>query len=214
MRSRVFFMWLLLPSFMLLIATAAVSFFMIVPISMLTRDPLAVTGGHPLFGVISNLGALLWSFTVAICLFSYAVLKEKRKTSIARNFLLFGGLISFMLLVDDLFMLHDRIFPRYFNIDEVIAFSAYGSITLYYLWSYKSFIKKTAYIILFSSAAFFVCSLVVDFFLSGYFGNWRHLFEDGPKFLGIVCWFGYFSTVCFDELRIFEDIKATSKNLH
>ena len=50
-----------------------------VPVSNLTRDPLAVMGAPVYTGLLSNLGILLWCATAAITLFGAAVLGKRAK---------------------------------------------------------------------------------------------------------------------------------------
>jgi hypothetical protein len=51
------------------------SYVLNVPISHLTRDPMAVARGRFYFGFLSNVGVVAWSFSAAICLFSYWLLR-------------------------------------------------------------------------------------------------------------------------------------------
>lgn len=160
-------------------------------ISYFTRDLAAVLHGNPIAGLLSNIGVLFWAFTTAILLNHFAFLRKIDGVKEISHFVMFGGILSFVLLIDDFFMLHDRIIPQYLEINEIYVFSLYGIGMLFYLWNYNIVIRKTNYSYLLVSIFFFAISLIVDLIPSSFLGEWHHLFEDGSKFMGIVFWFNY-----------------------
>lgn len=198
--SKLIFCWLYLPATFLLLTLIVVSECLNIPFSEFTRDPLAITGGHPFLGIISNVGVLLWSFSAAVCFFSYALLKKIKIKPDVLRFILFGGLISTVMLLDDLFMLHEYIYPRHFGINQKIIFSCYGLLVSYYLFEFRAIIKETYYLFILLALCLFALSVLVDILPKNLL-PWHHLFEDGPKFLGIVSWFSYQLTVCFQEVQ-------------
>lgn len=82
------------------------AYFMGMPLNVLMRDILAVTGGKLYTGVISNLGALIWMSSASVTLFSYFILKS-RVDSGKSFFLLFSSFFTLLLLFDDFFMIHE-----------------------------------------------------------------------------------------------------------
>jgi len=111
--------------------------------------------------------------------------------------------MTILLLLDDLFLFHDDLIIRYFGVPEKITFIGYGGLLLCGLMLFKECILKTEYLILLIALGFFGLSLVVDvvqYIIEPFIGQWRILFEDGFKLLGIVGWFGYFSRYCFVEI--------------
>jgi|GEM_PF-2919497 len=70
------------------------------PMADLTRDPLQIAQVPVYTGVLSNLGVLVWAGTAAICLFSYAVVRNRAAPGTSSRFLLAGGLVTVMLLLD------------------------------------------------------------------------------------------------------------------
>ncbi len=199
--SKAVFSWLYLPAIFLILIVAIASYYLNIPISRFTRDPLAITFGDPFLGIISNIGVILWSFTVAICFFSYVLLKTSKKSHDVLRFIMFGGCISLLLLLDDLFMFHERIYPEYFGISQKIVFLFYGVLLLFYLIKFRTIVIETDYVFLLLSTLFFALSILMDFLQSKFLLPWHHLFEDGPKFFGIVSWFGYHFSVCFKVLN-------------
>ena len=166
------------------------------------RDPSSTTETSPFVGVISNLGALLWAASATVCLFSWSIMRSTQgKTAFAR-FVLFFGLMTVILLLDDLFLFHETVYPR-FGVSEMLSAMCYGVVVLYGLIAFRKCILETEFLILLIALAFFGLSIFVDTFqgrIEWRIGEWRILAEDGAKFLGIVAWFGYFSRCCF--LRI------------
>jgi len=191
-----------LPLFFLF-AVVVASLQMDVSIARFTRDPAAVAHIHPFIGVVSNLGVVVWTATATICLFSWAIFRHSLDEMRFSTFLLCSGLMTTFLLFDDLFLLHDAIFPRYFGVNEKIVFIGYGGLILCGMMMFKKCILETEYLVLIIALGFFGLALFIDAFQQGiqsYIGHWRILFEDGFKLLGIVGWFGYFLRCCLLRL--------------
>ena len=183
-----------------LFAVVAASVGMDVSIAMFTRDPAAVAHIHPFIGVVSNLGVMLWTASATICLFSWAILRSSLDEMKFSTFLLCSGLMTTLLLFDDLFLLHDDIFPRYFGVKEKIVFLVYVGLILFGMVKFKECILETEYLVLIIALGFFGLSVFIDVLqprIESFIGHWRILFEDGFKLLGIVGWFGYFLRCCF-----------------
>lgn len=187
-------------SFTLLCLFALISLYYEIPIAKFTRDPLAITGGHPFLGIISNIGAILWSSAAAFCLLSISILRKKDKPADTIRFIGLGGFISLVLLVDDLFMIHERIFPQYFGIHERLLFILYGLLIFLYFAFYIKIILNTEYLFLISALFFFGLSIIVDSIPESIIPM-HHLFEDGAKFIGIASWVSYQFSVCFQEVQ-------------
>ena len=198
-----FLLLLYLPPLLALSAVALVSTQTGIPMGIFMRDPTATAGIHPLTGAVSNFGALLWCASATICLFSWASLRHRLGETRFSRFLLYSAFMTILLLLDDLFLFHEVIFNRYFGVPEKMTFIGYGGLILCGMMMFKECILKTEYLILLIALGFFGLSLVVDAFqevIEPFLGQWRILFEDGFKLLGIVGWFGYFSRYCFVEM--------------
>ena len=138
-----------------------------IPIAHLTRDPLAVTDSPPYVGFLSNMGIIIWNITVGITLITSMVLFVKSDSRF--RFFLYSCLFTFLLMVDDLFMLHESFYTRLY-LPEKTLYGIYGLITM-------SFILKHIRILLKSYVPLFVMSIFF-FFLSITFryGNFSKLF--------------------------------------
>jgi len=185
--------------FGLLLTIAFIAEYYNIPVQLFTRDPTVTLGGPPYVGFISNIGMIVWAFTAAICFFSSIVsnkytVPNKYNRFIASPYLLFSGLLTLLLLIDDMFMLHDSFLPNFLNIPEKIVYLGYLILVLAYLIKFRTEIIKNEYVILVIAFFFFGSSVLSDMFLpqQGY----EFLFEDGLKLFGIVTWFIYFVRVC------------------
>ena len=190
---------LLVPVFVLS-AVRAVSLKTGVSVYKFMRDPTMLMGANPLLGVVSDLGVLLWCASATICLFGWSILRHRLPMVRFSKFLLYSGLLTTFLLVDDFFLIHDYILPKYFSIPTDFLFVCYGILTLSLILTFQQCILRTEYRIAFLALCFFGVSLIVDIFqpsIEQRIGDWRILIEDGFKFSGIAVWFSYFFRSCF-----------------
>ena len=160
-----------------------------IALSSLTRDMAAVAHVHPLIGVVSNIGILLWCATAVICLFSSSLLRQQGLHAEAR-FLLWGGLMTIVLLFDDLFMIHEYIAPIHFHVNEKVVLASYVCAAGAYLLSQRRLILAANYQMLATALVLFTASVLVDLTESH---GWWNLAEDSFKILGIASWLGYFA---------------------
>lgn len=174
------------------------------------RD-VAVIGKVPSYsGFMSQLGLLLWSASTTICFFTYFVLKKReasRKESL--NTLLFAGLLSGYLMIDDTFMLHEEIFPDYIKfIPEKVVIILLGIAMLLFLYFNRREILQSEYGILLLAYGFFGFSVAIDaipdrFYVGSYFFEKIELFlEDGAKFTAITTWFVFYTRYCNEQISL------------
>ncbi|MGD2183659.1 hypothetical protein [Lusitaniella coriacea] len=184
--------------FGVLASSAILSTYYDIPFEKLTRDPTAIIGVNPFVGFFSNIGILFWCSTSAICLFSSMIYRRNiRKKRL--QFLISSGVLTLFLLLDDLFLLHERIFPGYLNISEEIVYVGYLSIVSLYFFKFRKEIIKTEYALLLVACGLFALSISVDLYPSFLSQNWEFLVEDGFKLLGIVTWFIFFVRTCLSQ---------------
>ena len=172
------------------------------------RDPIMVAGGEPsefYLGLFSNLGVVLWTAAAAICLFAASELSGAPNRQ-ARQFLLYAGLFTLLLMLDDLFMLHE-------NYAEDIVYIFYGMGLLYYVVRFFGLILRLDVVLFALTIPLFGNAVLLDLapwrLLPGqgievpeaiasspierdelrHLGReLRYLLEDGFKFIGICCW--------------------------
>jgi len=178
---------LYLPNVALLLLVAIAALSPQITVASLTRDMAATAKVHPLTGVVSNVGILLWCATAAICLFSSNLLRQ-RGAHRAAGFLLWSGLMTAGLLVDDFFMFHEYLAPVHLGIDEKVVLLGYVCITAVYLLQHRRLILEADYRLLVTALVLFIGSMMIDL---ADVGGWWNLAEDGCKLLGIASWLGY-----------------------
>ena len=101
------------------------------------------------------------------------------------------------MLLDDLFLFHERIISKAFNIYEEIVLVGYGITVLFGIIKFKRIIIQTKWIILCLAFAFFALSITIDL-LKNFFTVPSSIFmEDSFKFLGIISWVYYFVLASF-----------------
>ncbi|WP_392339324.1 hypothetical protein [Moritella marina] len=182
----------------LLFSITMISYYYDIPISWFTRDPTVVLHGPSYVGFISNIGILFWAFTTAICLLSSIIRKQKyHKTT--SQFLLYSGLLTLWLLLDDMFMLHDSFLPNHLMIPEKLVYLGYVAMVFVYLVKFRAEILKHEYVILLFAFCFFSLSVLADLLLEQQ--GYEFLLEDGFKLFGIVTWFIFFFRTCRHYLQ-------------
>jgi hypothetical protein len=184
-------------AFLVLAFVVAVYYSLKVPMSDLTRDPVQLLNGRPYIGMLSNIGIILWSGTAGVLLFSAVTLKGKRD----RLFLLLAFAFTLVLLLDDLFLMHDMVFPQDLHISEYFLYGFYALLALLLVIFYTRYIlQKTPFILLFIAFFLFAFSISVDTIVK--YTDIKHGFfmEDGSKFIGIVCWMVYFTSIAYRKV--------------
>jgi len=195
---------LYLPTSLALLAVAVISAKTGIPISMFTRDPADIANISPFAGVLSNIGILLWCATATICAFTFALLRATGGKKVLTWFFLASSVITTILLLDDLFLFHERVFPQYFNIRQRYTFMVYMAMTCAFVIGFRSLILQSKWFLLILAVIFFSLSIFVDIAAEHIATTvpFYHLFEDGFKLLGIVSWLGYFSKMSMQSINI------------
>jgi hypothetical protein len=147
------------------------------PAAVFTREPQGVLNGPFYAGSFSNLGGLVWFAAAAILSFA-ASLKP-----LDRGALILAGLLTWAMGVDDIFMLHDRVYPKLYISDPVLYALYFGTIGVIILRSYRQLARSTLV-----GMAIAVMFWVLSAGLDQFFNIMEQLGEDGAKFIGIVVW--------------------------
>ncbi|MGB0385077.1 MAG: hypothetical protein ACPGWR_09660 [Ardenticatenaceae bacterium] len=171
-----------------------------IPISIFTRDPAAVAHVPLYAGFISNVGVLFWCATAAVSFFTVLVLVNTDHDGKPLLFLLGISFLTGLLMLDDLFLFHEKIYPRFLHLPEKAAFVGYGIFLLACLIQFRAVVLSSNYVVLFVSFLLMGLSLAVDT-LPEDWSSFHHLFEDGFKLLGIVTWFVYFSSLSAKQIE-------------
>lgn len=180
-----------------------------ITLSYFTRDVVAL-GNLPFFaGLTSQIGGLLWSVTVGICLFTLILLNGQKQNLSGKRFLLHATILTAILLTDDIFLVHEDIGPDYLHVGEKAIVISYLLITAFFLISNLNEILASDFLILGLALAMFGISIFLDAADLDDFERYGVVFseqfqiflEDGFKFVGIATWLLYFAGYSFQTLK-------------
>ena len=209
---------LYIPIFVLFLIIIVVGYENKIGIAVFTRDPAVIASDrkiiplidpkhNPFIGVVSQIGILFWCISASLSLFCSVIVARKKNLYLdLSNFLGCFGLLTSFLLLDDLFMLHESIFPELLKISEKATYSCYALLIIGGLVKFKKIILQTEWTILLLSFFWFFCSISTDLVsesitFSGIAKHLHFLLEDGFKLLGIVTWFYYCLRVCLSSTK-------------
>jgi len=160
-----------------------------------TKDVASIAEIIPIAGALSQFGIMLWCIAFSVAGFS-AVLSPGKEE---KKFLVYLAILSLILMLDDTFQVHERIFPKLFGLNELFIFTLEGALLVFIVSRFSDIVIGSRFILLLFAVIWFALSLSVDMFLSEHtFPRWHHLLEDGPKFLGIMNWCFYCALISFD----------------
>lgn len=81
--------------------------------------------GPPYYGVVSNLGILLWGSSGAVAWFSGVLMRKSHGRSALTDFLIASAYLTTLLVTDDLFLLHEEILPKYLHVPQNLVLASY-----------------------------------------------------------------------------------------
>jgi hypothetical protein len=147
------------------------------PAAVFTREPQAVLKGSFYVGSFSNLGGLVWFGAAAILSFA-ASLKP-----VDRGALMLAAAVTWAMGLDDVFLLHDRVYPK-LHVEETLVSALYFAAIGVIVWRYYRQLARSTLAGMAIAVSFWVSSAVFDLF----FNDFGQLAEDGAKFIGLVVW--------------------------
>ncbi len=155
-----------------------------VPLRELFLDAGAVAGGRWYAGLVSSLGVLAWTVAVtgAAGTAYVAHLGGRIRAAVAFRS---AAIVFALFLFDDLFQFHVELLPKLTGIPKVGWLAALLVVASLWLIPALPELARTRWELLLAAAAGLGVSLSVDV-LVGQGGDWYPMFEDGPKFLGVV----------------------------
>lgn len=175
----------------------------------ITRDLAAILAGHPLYGIQSTVGVLVWWSAAVIGLFAASVVHRTGGPSEVGSFLLWSGLLTALLAIDDQFMIHDDLAARYLGLRERDVVATYVILSALVILRFQRLIRRTEWGLLAAALALFAASVAGDLLVQqdlGQLGNaqladdWRNFIEDGFKLLGIAAWSAYLIRCSFSAV--------------
>lgn len=167
------------------------------PVEALFADSVDLAQLPYYYGALSNIGVLLWCSTATGCLLVYAALRAHPTAARERRFLLWMGLLTAWLMMDDLFLLHEVVLPDKLGLPSAAVYAVYAATTLAVLLRYRAVVVQSDSLLLLVAGCFFGISVLSDLAADVAHVRFkgRGFLEDGCKLLGIAGWFSYL--VCF-----------------
>ena len=103
-------------------------------------------------------------------------------------------------MFDDLFLLHEIVFPDYFNIPKNVVYLIYINILIVYVVLFRSELMDSEYLVLVVGAALIGISQFVDSLPMPIPED--SFLEDAVKLFGIVTWFTYYMRYCVQQVKM------------
>ena len=178
--------WSLIPALLVYVASLSLSGLAGIKGQLVLRD-LAQTCGTPAgVGLLSNLGYLLWLAAGAVALFT-AYSGQPGVRGKQYELLACGGWFSFILCIDDMFLLHDRYIGQTFLYVVYMVFAALIATR------YRRQLMASRGELFLLAVALLGASIGIDQFQRDLPFKYEtvQLVEEGAKFLGIATWVLY-----------------------
>ena len=178
--------WALIPALLVYVASLSLSGLAGIKGQLVLRD-LAQTCGTPAgVGLLSNLGYLLWLAAAAVALFT-AYSGQPGVRGKQYELLACGGWFSFILCIDDMFLLHDRYVGQTFLYVVYMVFAALIATR------YRRQLMASRGELFLLAVALLGASIGIDQFQRDLPFKYEtvQLVEEGAKFLGIATWVLY-----------------------
>ncbi len=154
------------------------------------HDPLTVAQAPFYTGCLSNLGILGWAYAASVFFFGWQQALEHSASKGHTNFLFCSWIISTVLTLDDLFILHEDVFPSVLGIQEEAVYALYFALIAAYLLAFQKILRNKLAAILIPALLFFGLSIVLDEIVT----QLPLVLEEGAKLLGILTWAFYAHT--------------------
>jgi hypothetical protein len=152
-----------------------------VSFAIFSRDPAAALHGLRYAGYFSNLGVLIWASGASAALIAAVALRSIRHREPADLLLAAGGLTGLMVL-DDLFLLHEEVYDTV--VPQAVVIIGYAVLTAAFAWRYRRRLRADLLLIV-AAYGFWGISGIIDVLFET---EANVVFEDGAKFVGICLW--------------------------
>jgi len=169
-----------------------------IPFPDLTANPISRLAVPFYQGILQRIGMILWGGMILLTLFSYSILESSKNLNEIKKFLLYSGIFFGYFLMDELLLIHNFIFPKVFNIHQLLVLIVYAIFTLFFIIRFRIIIKNNFLWLFVIAITFLGLSMLVDIlsYLKVIQFSFRYLLDDGAKFLGITTLFVYYLINC------------------
>ncbi|MEG4168991.1 MULTISPECIES: hypothetical protein [unclassified Microcoleus] len=151
----------------------------------------------PYEGILTGVSEVLWCIPVAICAFTFGVVRQKEPRSRSGTFLFFSALLLGVFFLDDRFRM--TLIMSRLGISKKLIYLCYGSAVFLYGVKFWRYIKTTPYLPLVAAFLLLAISRFADPLESQSLGV-HAMLEDGTKLLALLNLALYFWHVCHQEI--------------
>jgi hypothetical protein len=176
-----------------------------IPFEAVSRDAADLYNFHPLTGVLSNLGVLLWTTSAAVLIFSASLIRHNPAIHQMRATLGRFAILSTILLVDDLFLIHEQVAPQNLGISEKLTYLLYAAVFVVCFWRSRSVLLNSRVDILAAALTGFALSIGLDL-VPNWLPYYHYALEDTPKFIGIGLWTTFCIVLSQQSLEVSKNI--------
>lgn len=169
-----------------------------VPATALTSDPADVTGAPWYVGGVSDLTLFVWAAAAtAFLIGALGMWGSARRTAVAFGW--FGSL-TLVTLLDDRFLLHEKVIPEKFGVPELAVLVTYGGVLGWLLVTFGAdLLRRAERDILVVAVVALSVWLTLDLLDASSLS--LRLSREAAKMLGAVCWASYPMAVVVGRLR-------------
>jgi hypothetical protein len=166
----------------------------------LTKDPIAIFESDRFYyGLLSQLGVLLWCTAAAVTLFASRLLVARDSDGTPAAYLGALGVVTVVLMFDDRFMIHELVGPVFLGIPELALYSFYAlALGATLLVFRRHIVDRTASPLLAIALGCFGASTLIDVLPLRTIGT---DVEDGMKLTGILAYAYYCVTTAAAALN-------------
>jgi hypothetical protein len=161
-----------------------------IPLESFTKDPTALMKAPFYLGFFSNIGIMIWSASSMISFFVAYRIKDLHESKNQFWFVLISAIISLFMTLDDLFQLHEFVFPNYLSITDNMVYLTYMNIYLLYFIRFRKLLLNSDFLVLGLAFFFLGLSTIIDLLPLPIPKD--TFLEDAIKLFGISTWFIYY----------------------
>jgi hypothetical protein len=177
-----------------------------IPISTFTGDPASI-GSLPWYaGALSHVGVLLLCAVFAVGTFAGLVMRSVDGGTDESRFLLSSAALSALLLLDDLFMLHEDVVPSVLGVPQWIVVALYLGLGVVFIAANRRVLLRARTGVLVLAVGLLTASVAFDLAFDQDLietDRWslRYLIEDGLKLAGLAGWSFFFLVAAYQIVR-------------
>jgi len=169
------------------------------PFRYFSKEPVETLGGPGYVGWLAHLGSVVWLAGGASALLAGAVLRLERRRG--AGFLLAAGALTAALVADDLFLLHETVYPA-LGVPEEVVYATYGVLLVTVAARWRHDVGRHDAALLALALALWAASVGADVVQEtrGALPH-HHLLEDGLKLVGTALWTTFLVAAAGRDLR-------------